>query len=216
MPDLFDDPSAEKLALSHALDLFDSCREGVLIARIADTDTAWPIKFVTCPESGRLITCLAEEALRATEYVLHVPEEKADSLQFLISLEKCGESSATDHYLGYHGKPEGVHAPTWVECWIDAARRADWVFDGEAFMTPNPLASAECPICKRLNADPAKLSQLCKAVERLDIPSPVCVGVVPSGLHVRARFGVVRIPFGQRLESPAEAEKRVEEMLLKT
>lgn len=209
MPDLFDDPGAEQRALADALELFDSYREGSLVAG----ETAWPVRFICCGISGKIVLCGPEELFNSAEHVLFIPEEKADTLQLLVSPEPCAECAATDHYLAYHGKPEGIHAPAWAECWIDAARHGPWVFDGDAFMAPNPLAPIEPAICKQLNADKARLAALCQRSAGLVVPQPTCVGVVPSGLHIRARFGVVRVPFDERLITPDDASSRIERML---
>lgn len=209
MPDPFHDPGAEQRALEESLDLFDSYREGVWAAN----DSAWPVKFVCCGESGRIVCCVPEEALDAPEHVLYIPEEQADTLQLLLTPDRCAESAATDHYLAYHGRAEGVHHPAWAACWVDAARHGPWVFDGDAFMTPNPAREAEATLCRRLNADKAALAALCLRFGGLIVPQPTCVGVIASGLHVRARFGVVRVPFARRVASPEEAAREVDRML---
>lgn len=209
MPDLFDDPGAEQRALAEALELFDSSREGAVLA----DDAAWPVRFVCCGTSGKLILSCPEEVLDLHEHILFIPEEKEDALQLLITPQRCDDCSTTDHYLAYNGKPEGVNAPAWAECWVDAARHGPWVFDGEPFMAPNPLAPIEPALCKQLNADRAALARVCRRFAGLDIPQPTCVGVIPSGLHIRARFGVVRVPFPRRMPAPDDARRAVEAML---
>lgn len=173
-------------------------------------DQSVKIKFVLDNETGRLVTSLPVAALLAAEHVLFVPQETDDALQLMLSPEEIEEGPATDRFQAYHGQPEHVR---WASCWIDSARHGPWVFDGEALMQPNPLASDEPSLVKLLNQDDAKLAALVQRHAGIVVPSPVCVGVDPRGLHVRARFGVVRVPFGEPVADAAGARRAIESML---
>ncbi len=200
------DEHAEAAALEHAQDALIADCTGVL----SFSEHSIPIRYVIDNETGRLISSLPVAALLATEHILFVPEETDDALQLMLTPEEIPESLATDRYLAYHGDPEHIK---WAACWIDSAKHGPWVFDGEALMRPNPLAADEPALCKLLNGDDAKLAALAQRHAGLVVPSPVCVGVDPNGMHVRARFGVVRVRFEREVENGAEARELIGKML---
>lgn len=71
---------------------------------------------------------------------------------------------------------------------------------------PNPLRKAEPRLVKLINSDLASLARICRARANLDIADPLCVGVDPFGIDVRARFGIVRVEFDLEAGSPEQAE----------
>jgi len=196
----------EEDALEHALDVLWGSREGML----AFDEHTVPAKFVSDPESGRLVMSAPVAALLAAQVVLFVPEETEDALQLLVSLEEVKESAVTDRWQVYHGEPEHVR---WASVWIDSGKHGPWVFDGEALMLPNPLARAEPALCRRVNSDRAALARVCQRRAGVVVPDPLCVGIDPRGMHVRARFGVVRVRFERREDDAGAAEKALERML---
>lgn len=204
------DPSplepADLEALEHALAVFTADCEG----RLTLDDQAIHLKYIIDPASGRMTGSVPVAVLHAAELVLSVPEETDDALQLLLTAEESAESAATDRWICYHGDPEHVR---WATFWIDSARHGPWVFDGDAFTLPNPLAAAEPALCKLLNADKAKLAALCQRFSGVPIPSPVCVGIDPRGIHIRARFGVVRVRFDSVLNDADSARAEIERML---
>ncbi len=179
-------------------------------AELRFDDHSLPVRHVVDNETGRLITSLPVAALLAVENVLFVPAETDEALQLMISPEEIPESTVTDRFLAFHGEPEHVR---WAACWIDSARHGPWVFDGDAMMRPNPLAPDEPALCKALNADAATLAALCHRRAGVAVPSPVCVGVDPLGFHIRARFGVIRIPFPDPLADAQALRAMLDRML---
>lgn len=179
-------------------------------AELRFDDHSLPLRYVVDNETGRLITSLPVAALLAVENVLFVPAETDDALQLMTSPEEIPESTATDRFLAFHGEPEHVR---WAACWIDSARHGPWVFDGDAMMRPNPLAAREPALCKAINADGARLAALCLKRAGVAAPSPVCVGVDPLGVHVRARFGVIRIAFAEPATDEEAVRAAIEGML---
>jgi len=199
---------AEREALEHALRVFSSYREGDLT--IDDQHTR--VRFVTEPSSGRLIASAPAATFFGSHLVLHVPDETDDALALLLSAEEIEESHATDRWLAFHLSPSGQSASSdpdageggrempehtrWAAMWVDSVKHGPWVFDGDAFMAPNPAASQEAAVCRRVNADRGRLGRACVAVTGADVgEDPVCVGVDPGGLYVRLAHGVVRLPF---------------------
>lgn len=206
-------------ALHHALAVFHAYREGDL--QLDDQHTH--IRFVAEPSSGRLIASAPAATFFASQLVLFVPEETDEALSLLLSVEEIEESHATDRWLAFHlgqtaasdsadqqpdtGRETPEHT-RWAAFWIDSAKHGPWVFDGDAFMTPNPAASQEPAICKRLNGRRDDLATLCIKRTGADMAGePVCVGVDPRGLYVRLAHGVVRIDFPPPPPgAPAEVE----------
>lgn len=197
---------AEQEALEHARDTLTTARDGVLHVG----DNIVPIKFVTDPANGRLIASVPVATFFAPELIIFVPEETDEALQLLVSAEEEEESALTDRYLAYHGEPEHVR---WAGLVIDSARHGPWVFDGDAMMHPNPVASGEAALCKKLNGDKASLAKLCERYGVTDVAEPLCVGVDESGLHVKARYGIVCVRFPRPAKDAVDAGALIDEML---
>jgi hypothetical protein len=198
MPNPDDEAAAEGGALEHAQGVLTGLVEGDL----RFDEHGMRLKFVHDPASGRLLASVPVAVFSAAEHVLFLPEETEDALQLLISPEEVGESAVTDRWMAYHGDPEHVR---WASFWIDGARHGPWVFDGEALAMANALAKEESGLCRVANADRAKLAAACERMAGIAVPDAVCVGVDPRGLHVRARFGVVRVRFSEDGEAVSDA-----------
>jgi len=197
----------DAIALEHALDVLDASREGVLSI---GGEQRIPLRYVVAGADGRLVASVPVAALLAHELILHVPEETDDALQLLLSVEEIAESADTDRWQAHHGQPEHVR---WGAMFIDSAKHGPWVFDGDAMMRPNPLTAAEPALCKLANADKAALVRACQRYAGLVVPDPVCVGADPRGLHIRARFGVVRLRFPGEAPTPGAAEAILRQVL---
>ncbi len=169
-----------------------------------------PTPFITDPGSGRLILAVPEACFFAHEHIFFIPEEAEDALQLLLSPERAEESALTDRWMAYHGEPEHVR---WAECYIDAAKRTPWVFDGDAMMLPNAIAGDESRLVRIMNADKSALARVASDAVSKDVPDPVGVGVDEDGAYVRARFGVVRLHFRERAADAGEAESLLRELL---
>jgi hypothetical protein len=168
------------------------------------------LKFVTDNRTGHIVASLMVAAMEAGEVVLHVPEEGEDALQLLCTPEPLDENDeGVDRWRIHHGEPEDVR---WARLHIETARWGPVVYDGEAFMVGNPLAGDEPGVCRRLNEDPERLRRLVEAAGHPEVAKPLCVGVDPDGLHIRARFGVNRVEFPRRAGSGEDVERMVEEM----
>ncbi len=180
------------------------------MGRLRFDEHATRLKYIFNPRDGRLVASVPNAIFFAAELVLDIPEENDDALQLLVTAEECPESAATDRWLAYHGEPEHVR---WATFGIDSARHGPWVFDGDALTIPNPLAADEPAICKRLNTNPISLAALSQRFAGVPIPKPVCVGVDPRGLHIRASFGVVRVRFDTLAPTAAAAMQTIDAML---
>jgi hypothetical protein len=195
-------------AVLDAAEFLATYREGVLFA----DSVPLPRRFVSDPGSGRLLMPVPPEIAAAVEHVLHIPEESDDAMSLIIGVAPTDpdELPACDRYLAYHGPADEAR---WIACTIDAAKWGGVVLDGPLLQKPNPLADAEGRLCKLANADQARLAAAMSAHRNLDIPAPLCVGVDPGGLHVRARFGVVRVRFPRPAAAEADAAEAIRQFL---
>lgn len=207
-PDAYhqDDANAELEALHRAQDRLRTHREGTLHFE----DHFIPTPYVTDPETGRIIMPVPEAAFFAAEHILFVPEEAEDALQLLLSIERIEESLHTDRWRVYHGEPDQVR---WAACYVDAAKRAPWVFDGDALMMKNGLAGDEPWVVRMMNEDRDAIARLVtKRLER-DAAEAIVVGADEWGVHVRARFGVVRLSFDEAVANGNDAVDAFRAML---
>lgn len=181
-------------------------REASLLA----DGTPFRVRFVLDRE-GRLVFPAEGAMLAAEDVTVFIPEEApADEpeLQLMVSVaELAGDDAACDRWRIYHGEP-GVNL--WAVAAIEGARFAGDVVEHEELARGNPLGAIEPRLCKRLNADRAKLAIVCRVVTGLGVADPVAVGVDPEGIDIRARFGILRLPFR---EEAGDAEKLIERML---
>ena len=163
-----------------------------------------PIKVVFAPD-GRLIAPVMEAMLLSTDCALYLPEEPESDddriVQLMVTLDRFEESGPdgvlADRWRIYHGEPDDVR---WAAMTVDFCKFAGYAFDGEAVMSPNPLAEAEATLCRSVNADrEGDLRRLALERAEVEVESPRLVGVDPLGLDIRGRFEVIRIGF----ETPA-------------
>ncbi|MCW5776327.1 MAG: hypothetical protein KIS87_07820 [Phycisphaeraceae bacterium] len=174
-------------------------------------DRALGLRFVIDPRSGRLLMPLPADVLEAHDHVLHLPDERAPSLEALLSLSEAGERDAglIERWRAYHGEPS--HA-----CWrlaaVESARMAGMVYDSPVFSVPNPLAADQPRLCRTLNADPARLADICAASTHTRPEHPVALGIDPDGLDARARFGVIRVAFPRRADDAEDALAMLDEL----
>ncbi len=191
-----------------AAEFLATYREGVLFA----DGSPMARRFVSDPDSGRLLIPVPPEVAEAGEHVLHIPEESDDAMALMVTVEVVHPDTlaACDRYLAYHGAAEDAR---WIACRIEAAKWGGVVLDGPVLQQPNPLAGAEGRLCKRVNADPPRLAAAMRSHRNLEIPGALCVGVDPGGLHVRSRFGVVRVRFAKAASTEAEAGAAIEKFL---
>ena len=195
-------------AVLDAAEFLATYREGILFF----DGVPLPRRFVSDPGSGRLLIPVPAEVAAAAEHVLHVPEETDDAMSLMVSVDIVSPDDlpACDRYLAFHGPAADAR---WIACRIDAAKWGGVVLDGPLLQRPNPLASAESRLCRRANADRALLAAALRRHRALDVPAPVCVGVDPGGLHVRARFGVVRVRFSKVAAGESEAIAAIDQLL---
>ncbi|MEM8757899.1 MAG: hypothetical protein AAGF47_08975 [Planctomycetota bacterium] len=162
--------------------------------------------------TSRLVFPATAAVLDADEVVIWVPEERDDALQILVSpFEIDGRTeAAADRWRIYHGKEPSTR---WLAGEPIALRLGPMVVAGDDVDLSNPLAAAEPALCKRFNAEPARLGALASAFDPRSTGSCVLVGVDAMGIDLRTRFDIVRVPFGERITDADAAGERIAELL---
>jgi hypothetical protein len=173
-------------------------------------DIVHPIKYVIAPD-GRLVTPVTKDMLEAVDCALIIPDDDSPTIELAVTLEPFdrigGAESNSDRWRIYHGDPPHNR---WALIELDMARFDGCILDGSAVQQPNQLAAVEPRICGLLNREHlTNLHQAVQTMLQLDLEDPRVVGLDPTGLHVRARFDIVRLPFEVSIDSPANAEQSV-------
>lgn len=187
--------------------------EGVLLA----DDHAESVYFVLDPETGQPVApvpgwLLDDDGVHeAADLVLMTPDENADSLQLLCRARAIEPSVfAFAYYEAHHGKPaEGTLCVLEVE----SIKAGLTLASGEDCCIPNPLIKVIGAICRAVNADRGRLAEACDRALHVKPQAPICVGVDPDGLSIRARFGIVRIPFDIEPKNAEQALSLVADIL---
>jgi hypothetical protein len=206
-PRMYEDLPSPRAALEH----LRRNREGVLLA----DGLAERIRFVIDGATGHIVFPTHPSCIAASEVVLFVPEEDPHNepeLQLLLATTEldplCDEPC--DRWKAYHGEPLFTH---WASGDIESARFRGEVIDEGPLCCRNPLMPVEPRLCKTLNGDRQRLAQICKNRAGVSPREPVAVGVDAAGFDVRARFGVVRVPFDRECASCDDAAAMIESLV---
>ncbi len=164
------------------------------------------LKYVIAPD-GRLVAPVMVAAMQTPDTALFIPDDEAPVLELLLSLEGFEEEgdmgSLADRWRIHHGIEEDIN---WAVMDIDMVRISGVVIDGEAIVRINPFMDVEADLCRTINGlGEATLQRICKGHIDVDVEHPRAVAIDPLGLDVRARFDVLRLPFGTTLDSPDRA-----------
>lgn len=168
------------------------------------------IKFVFAPD-GRLVAPVMVAMLRAVDTSLAVPEDRAEAMELMVTLEAFEEhgehGQLADRWRIYHGSPPDVR---WARMAVDAARFEGLFIDGEPFGEGNALAGEEAALCREINREHiAELKCLCREGGGMDVERPLLVGVDKRGADVRTAFDILRVRFRQPVSSVVEARAMI-------
>lgn len=179
------------------------------------------VKFVFDASTGKLVmpveTGFAHAGSgEAVEMVLFAPAEQDWDIHVSLApsvIPRPESEECVDRWGAYHGSTSNT---AWVRCSVTAGKSESGVFDQEHLEVPNPLGRAEYALIRRANTDPRALSAACKSFAGTLVADPLCVGVDPLGVDVRARFGIVRIefPVGIHASTPDAAQAQIDRLLL--
>ncbi|MCC6322092.1 MAG: hypothetical protein IT438_11735 [Phycisphaerales bacterium] len=184
------------------------------------------VRFIVDAASGAIVFPAEPGFVSATELVIHLPDEVTRHLQLAIepaAIARPEAEECVDRWHAYHaaartGSGGERTAWAWLRCEITGAKRPDApgdVYDREALMRPNPLRKAEPRLVKHVNTSRDRLGWLARRHARVEVSDPLCVGVDPHGLDIRARFGIVRVEFDLEAGSPEQAQALIDAMLSK-
>ncbi|MEL6796886.1 MAG: hypothetical protein AAFO89_08685, partial [Planctomycetota bacterium] len=156
--------------------------------------TPYERKTVLDNAVSRFVLPVPTVALDADEVVIHIPEERDDSLQVLVSpFEIDGHlEAAADRWRIYHGEEPDAH---WVAAEPIGVRLGPMVAGGDEIDLTNVLAGDEPRLCKKFNADPGKIGALAHSFDVRAHGVCTLVGVDQLGLDIRSRWDIVRVPF---------------------
>ncbi len=170
---------------------------------IAD-ETPWPIRYVL--ERGALLFPAPPATLEAEDLTLFVPEEEPahdDELQLMVTLQEQDAGPGPDRWRAYHGEPRFSR---WGVAAIQGARFAGHVLDPELLAIASPIAQAEPRLIRILNADRGRLAMVCKVIAGVAPAEPLAVGIDDLGIDIRARLGIIRLPFREPAPTPAQPQ----------
>ena len=205
MPQMPDSPAPHPAWL-----FLRSNHEGVLSA---DGEVE-KVRFVIDGATGRVVLPVHPSVLGAEELVMFVPDEAPQmgpELQLLITRSDLdADSEPADRWKAYHGDPLQTR---WISCVIDGGKFEGDVVEPESLALPNPLLAAEPRLCKRLNADKPALARACERLGKVAVREPLAVGVDPTGIDVRARFGTVHLPFEPLAWTEGDAARSLDAVL---
>ncbi len=167
-------------------------------ATLVVDDSIFPRAFVIDPASGRPVIAAPPDLFDSHSVTLHVPDERDDALQLLVEPVPLDASrdAACDRLLIYHGRAEAAKFAS-LEI-VDAKWRSDEnIFT--ALRAANELHTDEPRLCRLLNSDLARFSDIVRTHAARETIEPKAVGVDPLGIDVRTRTGLVRLEFPDRL-----------------
>lgn len=173
-------------------------------------DVQQPIRFITSDDARIVFPC-PEQPDRLDSPVLHIPDESHDSLQLLLSdIQPSASPAARLRWEVYHGAPR---SPYWTTCAIESARLGHLVATGDELPIANPLAPHEPALCSYANRHPDRLAAAILRSLRIEVANPVVVGVDDTGMHVRARFDILRLDFLRPATSDSHAREAIDRLL---
>jgi hypothetical protein len=184
-------------------------------------DGAEPARLVVADAGGSVTLPMHRDLDEAGHWSFAAPQELDPAIE--LSLEPLDPSAhelpepdeiEADRWLAYHGStPPGCRL---VSLGCAFARYADEegrTHVAEDVLTPNPLRPHVPALCKLLNADRARLAEACARVTGVRPESPIAVGVDEWGVHVRAAFDVLRLPFSEPAMDGPSAQRAFGEVL---
>ncbi len=182
---------------------------------LADADTVRPVRWVIDRRQGRLVFPIPRVFDDLTEAQLLIPEEHDPHIAALLAIEitSTPPPAAEIRHEVYHGPPREAR---WALATIEAIRHHGETFDRDelALIDPliDPLADHEPALCRALNADPARLAELCRHHAGAHVAEPVAVGVDPDGIDIRAKFGIVRLEFPSMVSTLEAAQNAIDQL----
>jgi hypothetical protein len=173
------------------------------------------VRFVLDGAGRGPVLVATGDALDATDLVLHIPDDGDEGLHILGQPEALDPAveEGCDRWQFYHGVQSTgrVRDAKFMRLRPESLRLAESVLDADDVDLSNPWRKDEPGLVKMLNRDAARLKRLCAAAAKVDVPTPVAVGIDPGGFDVRASVGVIRAEFPESVASVEAARAWIEQ-----
>lgn len=207
-PDSSPDPALHPSESASARRHLRAFAEGLLLF----DDLTLRRPYVVDSATGDPVCPVPAAVLSADQLTLHIPDEIDDALQLLVTPIEINpdREAAADRWRIYHGAPREAR---WARLEIQSGRRGRDVFDAPDLRLPALFQQDEARLIAPLNADLPALARACRSVAGSAPADPRAVGVDPDGLDIRARFGIIRIPFSPPADSPAAAQAFIQRLI---
>lgn len=164
------------------------------------------------PKTGVFIVSVVPDALGADDIVLAAPKDSFDTkIRISVKLEESVTEEQQDRFTAYH-IPSTTPMLACAKLMYAKLDSGEVVTDDQCSLI-NPLIAVMPSLCRALNADRDRLSQICFSMTGVHHEQPIAVGVDDRGLDIRARFGLVRVVFDEPIGSPDLAQDRITSLL---
>lgn len=178
-------------------------------------ERTWVVRYVVAASGDRLLAPLASALAALESLTLLIPDDarSASTGELLVRAEPVADwrnEADVDRWQAYFGRPD-VSAWSWMV--IDSGKWGGGFVEAEEWACPNLLAKAEPRLCKRANADRARLERAVAARLGVKPHDSLVVGVDQWGADVRHAGGVTRIAWESVLADAAEAERVIDAWL---
>jgi hypothetical protein len=174
--------------------------------------TPFETRCMIDPRSGDFIVSIVKDALDATDITLACPRDSFDArIRVSIELDETTTEEQRDRFTAYHlpSTPPLLVAGKFQYSKLDSGE----VVTPDQCSLVNPLVSGMGTLCRLLNADRDRLSRVCKSLSGVAHETPLAVGVDPTGIDIRANYGLVRLVLPSRISDPDDAMNIIEALV---
>lgn len=174
--------------------------------------TPFETRCMIDPRTGDFIIAIVKDALDAMDITLACPRDSYETLiRVSIELDETTTEEQSDRFTAYH-------LPSTAPL-LSIGRFEYAKLDSGEVVTPeqcrlaNPMVSEMGALCRVLNADRDRLSRVCKNLSGVAHESPLAVGVDPTGIDIRASYGLVRLVLPAPIPDADHAMSTIESIL---
>ena len=183
-----------------------------LTATLLYDSTPFETRWMIDPRTGDGIVAIETDALSADDVTLACPKDTMDTpVRLCVALKTEVTEEQRDRFTAYHTPAiePALAVATLNFVKVDSGE----VFEPKDLALANPLVSSMGPLCKLLNQDRAKLTELCNTLLGTPIQDPTCVGVDDTGIDIRAHHRVLRLDLPAPVADADEATRVLQTML---
>jgi len=164
------------------------------------------------PRTGDFIVAIDKDALGASDLILACPRDSFDTLiRISVELSESAAEEQCDRFIAYH--LPSTRPLLAIGKFEYAKLDSGEVVTPEQCPLNNPLVDNMGRLCKSLNADRSRLSSLCNKLSGVAHEIPLAVGVDPTGIDIRASYGLVRLVLPTPMIDLDDAMNTIESLL---